>query len=192
MLGVSGFLTRWWWLIIGSLALIVIGFREYGRSPRGRLVVDGWRIKIPLFGKLGLKSAVSRFARTTATLLKGGVPLLDSMVVVREVVGNEVLARGADAVREGMREGESFAQRLKDTGVFPPLLTHMVGVGEETGDLQGTLLTVANSYDVEVDASLKSLVSLLEPLIIITVGGTIAFIIMAMLLPVFQLNLAAG
>ena len=103
-----------------------------------------------------------------------------------------VIGHGADQVREGMREGESFAGRLKETGVFPPLLTHMVGVGEETGDLQGTLITVANSYDVEVDASLKSLVSLLEPLIIITVGSTIAFIIMAMLLPVFQLNLTSG
>lgn len=192
MLGVSGFLTKWWWAIVGGLACIVFGAREYARTPIGRLHADRFKLRAPLFGKLILKSAVSRFARTTATLLRGGVPLLDSMVVVREVVGNEVLARGADAVREGMREGESFAGRLRDTGVFPPLLTHMVGVGEETGDLQGTLLTVANSYDVEVDSSLKSLVSLLEPLIIITVGSTIAFIIMAMLLPVFQLNMTAG
>lgn len=192
MLGVSAFLTRWWWLIIGALVAIVVGIKEFARTPTGRLHVDRWKLKMPLFGKLALKTSVSRFARTTATLLKGGVPLLDSMVVVREVAGNEVLAQGADRVREGMREGESFAARLKDAGVFPPLLTHMVGVGEETGDLQGTLLTVANSYDVEVDASLKSIVSLLEPLIIITVGSMIAFIIMAMLLPVFQLNLASG
>jgi type II secretory pathway component PulF len=192
MLGVSGFLTHWWWLILGSVLAMVIGLKEFARTTTGRLRVDGWKLKMPLFGKLALKTSVSRFARTTATLLKGGVPLLDSMVVVREVVGNEVLSQGADRVREGMREGESFAVRLKDTGVFPPLLTHMVAVGEETGDLQGTLLTVANSYDVEVDASLKSIVSLLEPLIIITVGSMIAFIIMAMLLPVFQLNLTSG
>jgi len=192
MLGISGFLTHWWWLIAGSVVAILVGMKEFARTPTGRLHVDRWKLKVPLFGKLTLKAAVSRFARTTATLLRGGVPLLDSMVVVREVAGNEVLARGADQVREGMREGESFAKRLKDTGVFPPLLTHMVGVGEETGDLQGTLLTVANSYDVEVDASIKSIVSLLEPLIIITVGSMIAFIIMAMLLPVFQLNLTSG
>lgn len=192
MLGVSGFLTHWWWLILGSVVAILVGMKEFARTPTGRLHVDRWKLKVPLFGKLTLKAAVSRFARTTATLLRGGVPLLDSMVVVREVAGNEVLARGADQVREGMREGESFAKRLHDTGVFPPLLTHMVGVGEETGDLQGTLLTVANSYDVEVDASIKSIVSLLEPLIIITVGSMIAFIIMAMLLPVFQLNLTSG
>lgn len=192
MLGISGFLTHWWWLVVGSVVAILVGLKEFARTPTGRLHVDRWKLKVPLFGKLTLKAAVSRFARTTATLLRGGVPLLDSMVVVREVAGNEVLARGADQVREGMREGESFAKRLQDTGVFPPLLTHMVGVGEETGDLQGTLLTVANSYDVEVDASIKSIVSLLEPLIIITVGSMIAFIILAMLLPVFQLNLTSG
>lgn len=141
---------------------------------------------------MGLKSAISRFARTTATLLQGGVPLFDAMAVVRDVVSNEVLARGADRVREGMREGESFAARLKEARVFPPLLSHMVGVGEETGDLEGVLTTVANSYDVEVDAALKSMVSLLEPVIIVTVGAVIAFIILAMLLPVFQINLLAG
>lgn len=192
MLAISGFLTTWWWAIIGAIIAVVAGFKAYARTFGGRIRVDGWRLRLPLFGKLSLKAAVSRFARTTATLLRGGVPLLDSMSVVREVVGNEVLARGADQVREGMREGESFAGRLRDTGVFPPLLTHMVGVGEETGDLQGTLLTVANSYDVEVDASLKSIVSLIEPLIIVVVGSTIAFIILAMLLPVFQLNLTSG
>jgi len=192
LLAVSGFLTRWWWIIIGGAAGLFFGLKEYGRTPGGRLRIDGWKLKIPLFGKLGLKSAVSRFARTTATLLHGGVPLFDAMAVVREVVGNEVLACGADRVREGMREGESFAARLKKTGVFPPLLTHMVGVGEETGDLRGVLLTVANSYDVEVDSTLKSLVSLLEPVIIVTVGSIIAFIILAMLLPVFQINLMAG
>ena len=192
MLALSGFLTTWWWAIIGAIIAVVAGFKAYARTFGGRIRVDGWRLRLPLFGKLSLKAAVSRFARTTATLLRGGVPLLDSMSVVREVVGNEVLARGADQVREGMREGESFAGRLRDTGVFPPLLTHMVGVGEETGDLQGTLLTVANSYDVEVDASLKSIVSLIEPLIIVVVGSTIAFIILAMLLPVFQLNLTSG
>lgn len=129
---------------------------------------------------------------TTATLLQGGAPLLDAVGIVREVLCNSVLARGADQARKGMREGASFADRLRETGAFPPLLAPMVGVGEETGDLQGALNAVANTYDVEVDATLKSIVSLLEPLIIVTMGGIIAFIILAMLLPVFQINLLAG
>jgi general secretion pathway protein F len=189
LLKMSGLLTHWWWAIILGIVALVFGLKRYSKTPPGRLRMDGWSLRTPLFGKLKLKSGVSRFARTTATLLQGGVPLLDSMVVVREVVGNEVLARGADQVREGMREGESFANRLRETGVFPPLLTDMVAVGEETGELEDVLVMVANSYDVEVDATLKSIVSLLEPLIIVTVGGAIAFIILAMLLPVFQINL---
>jgi len=189
LLGVSGFMAHWWWAILCIVGAVFVGFREYSRNPAGRLRLDLWKLHLPLFGKLALKSAVSRFARTTATLLQGGVTLMDSLSVVREVVGNEILARGVDRVREGMREGESFAGRLRETGVFPPLLTHMVGVGEETGDLQNVLLTVANSYDIEVDAALKSMVSLIEPVIIVTVGGVIAFIILAMLLPVFQINL---
>jgi general secretion pathway protein F len=189
LLAVSGFLASWWWAILCGLSAIVVGFRIYTQKPRGRMWADSWKLRLPLLGKLGLKSATSRFARTTATLLKGGVPLFDSMAVVRDVLGNEALARGVDQVREGMREGGSFAGRLEQTAVFPPLLTHMVGIGEETGDLLSVLETVANSFDVEVDATLKSAVSLLEPLIIITMGALIAFIILAMLLPVFQINL---
>ena len=192
LLGFSGFVAAWWWLILLAAAGAVVGMRQYARTPGGRLRVDCWKLRAPVFGKLSLKSSVSRFARTTATLLQGGVSLLDSMTVVREVVGNEELARGVDQVREGLREGESFAHRLQEASVFPPLLTHMVGVGEETGDLGSVLLTVANTYDVELDAAIKGLVSLLEPLIIVTVGGLIAFIILAMLLPVFQINLLAG
>ena len=192
LLGISGFMAHWWWAILCSVGAVAFGFREYSRNPAGRLRLDLLKLRLPLLGKLAMKSAVSRFARTTATLLKGGVTLMDSLAVVREVLGNEVLALAVDRVREGMREGESFAGRLRETGVFPPLLTHMVGVGEETGDLQNVLLTVANSYDIEVDAALKSIVSLIEPVIIVTVGGVIAFIILAMLLPVFQINLLGG
>jgi len=192
MLSVSSFLSHWWWVIFLGIGSFALGLKAFSRTPGGRLQVDRLKLRAPLFGKLSLKSAVSRFARTTATLLQGGVPLFDSMAIVREVVGNEALARGADQVRTGMSEGESFAVRLREAGVFPPLLTHMAAVGEETGDLESVLLTVANAYDIEVDAALKSIVSLLEPTIIVTVGGVIAFIILAMLLPVFQINLLAG
>ena len=192
LLGVSSAVSRWWWVIICAALSVALGFRQFARTPNGRLRVDGYMLKMPLFGKLRLKSTVSRFARTTATLLRGGVPLLDAIAVVKEVMGNEVLARGIDQVREGIRQGESFAARLREAGVFPPLLSHMVGIGEETGDLQSVLLMVADSYDVEVDAALKIIVSVLEPMIILTVGATVAFIILAMLLPVFQINMMGG
>jgi len=175
-------------LLLG-IVVIVFGFSRYARTPGGKLRVDKWRLHIPIFGKLIMRAAMSRFARTTATLLRGGVPLLDTLAVVRDVMDNDVLARATDHAREGMREGERFGERLQQTGVFPGLLTHMIGIGEETGDLQSMLLTVANSYDIEVETTLKSLVSLLEPVIIITIGCIMGFVILSMLLPIFQINL---
>jgi general secretion pathway protein F len=189
LVALSTFLMHWWWSIALTIVTVTICTKVYGKTPAGRLRFDALKLRMPLLGKINMKSGVSKFARTTATLLHGGVTLFDSMNIVRDVVGNEVLARGADRVREGMREGESFAARLKESGVFPPLLTHMAAVGEETGDLQGVLLTVSDTYDLEVDATLKSMVSLLEPIIIVLIGSVIAFIILAMLLPVFQINM---
>jgi type II secretion system protein F len=189
LLGLSHFLQHWGWAVLLGGVLAACGIWRYARTPGGRVRVDRWRLRLPLFGKLTLKAAMSRFARTTATLMQGGVPLLDALAVVRDVLDNEVLAQATDRAREGMREGERFAERLQQTGVFPPLLTHMIGIGEETGDLRSMLLTVAATYDVEVDASLKSLVSLLEPLIIITVGGVMGGIMLSMLLPIFQIDL---
>ena len=189
LVGTSRFMIHWGWALLILIVAMVVAARMYGRTPAGQLKFDKFRLSIPLLGKLNLKSAVSRLSRTTATLLQGGVTLFDAMVIVRDVVGNEVLAKGIDQVRDGMREGQRFTARLEQTGVFPPLLIHMVGIGEETGDLQGVLITVANAYDLEVEATMKSMVSLLEPLIIVIIGSGIAFIILAMLLPIFSLNM---
>jgi len=192
LLNTAGFLAHWGWIVLLGVIALVIAFRRYARTPGGKLKVDGWRLRMPVFGKLAMRASMSRFARTTATLLRGGVPLLDALAVVRDVMDNEMLARATDSAREGMREGERFGERLQQTGVFPPLLTHMIGIGEETGDLQSMLLTVANSYDIEVETALKSMVSLLEPIIIITIGGIMGFVILSMLLPIFQINMLGG
>lgn len=189
LLATARIVSHWGWLILLCLAVAVYGFKRYAGTPAGRLRVDGWRLHVPLMGKLTSKSAMSRFAHTTATLMQGGVPLLETLSVVRDVLDNEVLAQATDHAREGMREGERFAERLQDTGVFPPFLTHMIGIGEETGDLRSMLETVASTYDIDVDSTLKGLVSMLEPIIIITVGGIMGFVIMSMLLPIFQINL---
>ncbi len=190
LLTTSGFLGHWGWALLLGAIFLWAGYKRYVRTPDGKLRVDGWRLRIPLFNKLLVRSAMSRFARTTATLLQGGVPLLDALAVVRDVLDNEVLAQATDHAREGMREGERFGERLQQTGVFPGFLTHMIGIGEETGDLRSMLLTVANTYDIEVENTLKSLVSLIEPVIIITVGGIMGFIIFSMLLPIFSINIS--
>lgn len=192
LLKTTGLISHWGWILLLAIVLLVVGLKRYASTPRGRLVVDGWRLHLPLLGKVTVKAAMSRFARTTATLLHGGVPLLEALVVVRDVLDNEVLAQATDTARAGMREGERFADRLQQTGVFPPFLTHMIGIGEETGDLRNMLQTVASSYDIEVETTIKSLVSLIEPLIIMVIGGIMGFIILSMLLPVFQINLLGG
>ena len=192
LLAVAGWLAHWGWALAVGLALTWFGLRRYAGTMSGRLKVDRWRLRLPLIGKLLIKAAMSRFARTTAILMQGGVPLLDALAIVRDVLGNEELARATDRAREGMREGERFGERLQETGVFPGFLTHMIGIGEETGDLRNMLVTVADTYDVEVNATLKSLVSLLEPVIIISVGAVMGFIILSMLLPIFQIDLLGG
>jgi type II secretory pathway component PulF len=192
LLAISGFLAHWGWAILVGVALLVAGVRRYEKTPSGTLRIDALRLRLPLLGKLTMKSAMSRFARTTTTLMQGGVPLLEALSVVRDVLGNEVLAQATDHAREGMREGERFGERLHATGQFPPLLTHMIGIGEETGDLRNMLNTVANTYDIEVDATLRALVSLLEPIIIVGIGSVMAFVIIAMLLPIFQIDMVGG
>ncbi|MCS6860500.1 MAG: type II secretion system F family protein [Abditibacteriales bacterium] len=192
LMTISDFVKARWWLMFGIAALIVFGVRQYGRTPRGRFHLDSLKLRVPILGKLWHKMAVARLARTLSTLLRGGVPILDAMEVVRGVLGNEVLARAVEEARARVREGEHLAESLRATRLFPPLLVQMLGVGEQTGDLDGVLNTVANTFDVEVDSTMKSLLSLLEPVIILGMGGLVAGIIMAMLLPIFQMNLMAG
>lgn len=192
LISTASFIGHWGLPILLGIIVAVVLFSRYAKTPTGKLRVDGWRLRMPIFSKLLVRSAMSRFARTTATLMQGGVPLLSALTVVRDVMDNEVLALATDHAREGMREGERFAARLEKTGVFPPFLVHMIGIGEETGDLHSMLLTVANTYDTEVDSTLKGIVSLIEPIIIITLAVIIGAVIMSMLLPIFSINLSAG
>ena len=188
LLAVSGFLTRWWWAIALSIVAIVYAYRLARRPPRGRLVTDAWKLRLPVFGRLHLKSAVGRMARALSVLLMGGVPVLEALAVVRDVVGNEVLAQALDEVRQRVREGERLADHLRRSGVFPPLLTRLAAVGEETGSLPQALTTVADTLDLEVDSSLKALVALLEPALILSLGVVVGFVVISLLMAVFQLN----
>lgn len=188
LLAVSGFLTRWWWAVALGVVAIVYAYRLVRRTPRGRLVTDAWKLRLPVFGRLHLKSAVGRMARALSVLLMGGVPVLEALVVVRDVVGNEVLAQALDEVRQRVREGERLADHLRRSGVFPPLLTRLAAVGEETGSLSQALTTVADTLDLEVDSSLKALVALLEPALILSLGIVVGFVVISLLMAVFQLN----
>jgi general secretion pathway protein F len=188
LLAVSGFLVRWWWAIGSGIVAIVYAYRLVRRTPRGRWVTDAWKLQLPVFGRLHLKSAVGRMARALSVLLLGGVSVLEALAVVRDVVGNEVLAQALDEVRQRVREGERLADHLRRSGVFPPLLTRLAAVGEETGSLPQALTTVADTLDLEVDSSLKALVALLEPALILSLGIVVGFVVISLLMAVFQLN----
>lgn len=188
LLAISGFLSNYWWVILLILAVVVLIVRLYTRTPAGRLRFDGWTLRIPYFGKVLKKVALARFARTLSTLLLGGIPLLQALDIVKHVVSNLVLSNAIEDGRNSIREGHSVADPLKKSGLFPPLLVHMIAVGEKSGELEQMLSRAADAYDGEVEASVSALSSIMEPVLVIFMGGVVLFIVMAILLPIFDLN----
>ena len=188
LLAVSGFMKGYWWALAAAGAGAVFLFRRIVRRPAARLFADRLKLRLPVFGPLTRKMAVSRLARTLSILTASGVPILKAMGIVREVVGNEVLARALDGAGEAVGAGKSIAEPLAASGVFPPIVTHMIAVGETSGRLEEMLQNVADSYDGEVENSVVALVSLLEPAMIIALGGVVGFIVFAILMPIFEMN----
>jgi general secretion pathway protein F len=192
LISFSTFVSDWWW----ALAILAAGstwlFLRWRSTKEGRAKWDRWVLTIPVFGKLVRIVAIGRFARTLSTLLKSGVPLLTAMDIVRNIVGNTRLAEVIEQARDAIREGESIAAPLKRSGEFPPLVHHMVAVGERSGSLEEMLGNVAKAYEDQVDTTIGALTSLLEPLMIICMGGVVAFIVVSVLMPILQLNTLAG
>lgn len=188
----SEFMVNYWHVIIATMVMCYFFFRSWKNTPVGRAQWDAIFLQIPLFGKLGRMVAVSRFTRTLATLLNGGVPMLNALGIVRNVVNNEVLARAIDSGRENIREGESIAGPLKKSGQFPPLVIHMVNIGEKTGELENMLIQVSEAYDFQVKSSVDGITSLINPIMIIVMGCVIAFIVFAIMIPIFELSNIGG
>jgi general secretion pathway protein F len=145
-------------------------------------------LAVPYFGKLTQKLAVARFARTLSTLLASGIGLLPALDIVKSIVDNTVLTRAIERARDAIREGQSIAPPLRESGLFPPLVVHMVAVGERSGQLEAMLAKAADAYDDEVENAVAALTTILEPIIIVFMGGVVLFIVLAILLPIFELN----
>jgi len=192
VIDISGFLVNYWHIlgvfIIGSYFL----FTNWKNTPTGRPQWDAMFLKIPVIGQIGRVVAVSRFTRTLSTLLNGGVPMLTAMSIVRNVVDNEVIGRAIDIGRDNISEGESIAGPLKKSGQFPPLVIHMINIGEKTGELENMLLQVSEAYDFQVKTKIEGLTSLLEPIMIIVMGCVIGVIVFAIMIPMFQLSSMGG
>ncbi len=181
-------LFRFWWLIGVVLLALIFGISSYVRTGPGRMAFDRAKLKLPVAGKLVLKAAVSRFCRTLGTLIASGVPILSSLDIANKVVGNEVLSRAIDRARQDVKEGANITSYLKKEGIFPPLAIRLMSAGEESGNLQEMLVKIADTYDDEVETTVNTLSSLLEPGMIVLMGLFVGFIVLAILLPVFEMN----
>lgn len=187
VIGISGALVNYWWAIGIGLVGSVFLFRNWKASESGSKSWDRLILKVPVVGKLARMIAVSRFTRTLATLLTGGVPMLQAMDIVKNVVGNSVLAEAIEDARNNISEGESVAVPLKKSEQFPPIVTHMISIGEKTGDLENMLTQVADSYDFQVKTQIGGLTALLEPLMIIIMGVVIGIIVFSIMIPMFEM-----
>lgn len=192
VISMSNVLVNYWHIMGASIVITFLLFRNWKNTPTGRAQWDAITLRMPLFGKLNRIVAVSRFTRTLSTLLNGGVPMLGAMTIVRNVVDNEVIAKAIDVGRENISEGESIAGPLKKSGQFPPIVIHMINIGEKTGDLENMLLQVSDAYDFQVKTAIEGLTSLLEPLMIIVMGCVIGIIVFAIMVPMFQLSSLGG
>ncbi len=188
LIGVSNFVKDYWWALAALAAIGFWIFRKWRATPGGTQKFDTFLLKVPVVGPLVRMLAIARFSRTLSTLLKSGVPLLTAMEIVKALVTNSVLSAVIESARDAIREGESIAAPLKRSGHFPPIVYHMVAIGERSGTLEDMLLNVAQAYDNQVDTRITALTSLLEPIMIVMMGGVVAFIVFSILMPILQMN----
>ncbi len=187
LIAISDITRRIWFLIPLIPVALIAGYRAFIKNPDRRLIVDKLKLRIPVVGNLIQQISVARFARTLGTLLTSGVPILAALETVRDTIGNEFIARAVIKVRDSIKEGESVAGPMEASKAFPPLVTKMVSIGEETGDLSKMLMQIADNFEDEVDVAVSGLTSLLEPLLIVFMGLVVGFIVVSMFMPLFSL-----
>jgi len=188
LLAISNSLINYWWLFVGFFAAVYYSVKRYLKSEKGRRYWDQLKFRLPVFGKLYKEAAVSRFARTLGTLLASGVPILNAFQIVKGTLGSDKISDIIASVRESTRKGRGISEPLKNSDIFPPLAVHMVTVGEETGKLDEMLIKIADRFDIEVRTTVKRLLSLLEPVLILIMGIVVGFIVVSMLLAIFSIN----
>jgi type IV pilus assembly protein PilC len=174
-------------IIIAFIIGFVILFRRFKATDKGRFMLDSMKLKLPVVGTLFHKTAMSKFSRTLGTLISSGVPILGALEITGETTGNMVVTRALDYVRAGVKEGETIAKPLSEAAVFPPMVTQMIAIGEETGALDVMLAKVSEFYDSEVNTAVDSLTSMLEPVMVVFLGGTVGTIVIGLYLPIFRI-----
>lgn len=187
IISVSSWMQSFWWVIMGGLAALIMAFKWYYNQPQGRFQVDSFLLRMPVFGPMLRKVTISQFSRTMSTLTSSGVPLLDALRIVEEVVGNQVIAKSLNDARSKLGEGVPLSRPLIASKNFPKMVTQMIHIGEETGALDTMLSKIADFYDQEVDSAVQGMVSLIEPVLIVVIAVVVGFIVISIMLPMFDM-----
>ena len=187
VIGISGLVKDWWWVVVGILIAVFFGIRQMRKDPRGRLFFDRLLLKMWVLGPVLRKIAVARFTRTLGTLITSGVPILEGLAITARTSGNAVLEDALMKVRKAVEEGRTIVDPLRESGVFPNMVTQMIGVGEATGAMDAMLQKIADFYEDEVDAATKNLLTLMEPLLIGFLGVVVGGIVISLYLPLFSM-----
>lgn len=188
LLGLSGVLKKTWPYILGAVVAFFFFYRKYRRTSGGRKRIDRWKMKIPLLGAQYKKIIMARFTRTLGTLLSNGVPVVTSFDIVKNIIDNTLVSREIEKARDDIKEGKEIATPLARNGIFPPVVVNMIAIGEKSGQLEEMLNRVSRIMESELETSLKRLMSLLEPIMILLMGGVVLFIVISILLPIFEMN----
>jgi type IV pilus assembly protein PilC len=192
VIAISNFLKSFWWVVIIIVVGMFVGLKQFRKTQKGLTLTDGIALKIPVFGSLIQRVSVAKFTRTLGTLMTSGVPILEGLLIVSRTAGNKIVEDSILATRQSVSEGKTLAEPLGKAKVFPAMVTQMIAVGEATGALDNMLNKIADFYDDEVDSAVAALTSLLEPMLMIFLGVTVGFVIIAMYLPIFQMGALAG
>jgi type IV pilus assembly protein PilC len=187
VIGMSKFLTGYWWAVAGVTWLLVFSLKRYYTTPNGQLAIDRLMLKLPVLGDLLRKSAVSRFTRTLGTLISSGVSILDGLEITAKTAGNRVIHDAIMESRASIAGGDTISAPLQKSQVFPPMVISMIAVGEQTGGLDEMLSKIADFYDTEVDTAVSALLSLMEPIMIVFLGVIVGGMVVAMYLPIFDM-----
>jgi general secretion pathway protein F len=189
LIGVSRFLETFWWVIVAGLIGAFVALKYFlSKTQKGRTLLDRTLLALPVIGQMNRKMAVARFSRTLGTLLESGVPLLASLEIVRNIVGNSLISDAIQKAGNDVREGQNLSAPLARSGLFPTIAVEMISVGEQSGNLEPMLYRIAEAYEKEVESSITMLTSLLEPIMILVMGLAVGFIVVSILLPIFEMN----
>ncbi|MEN6375486.1 MAG: type II secretion system F family protein [Smithella sp.] len=192
LVNASEFAQSYWWVIAGIIVAIIVAFGRFYKTEKGRWSIDSLLLKAPIFGPLLKKVAVAKFSRTLSTMMNSGVPILEGLNIVSKTAGNVVVEAALMKTRQNISEGRTIAEPLSETGIFPPMVVQMIAVGEATGALDTMLGKIADFYDDEVDAAVSALTALLEPIMMVFLGGVVGGMIIAMYLPIFKMASVVG